>query len=56
MEKELWFPTPDGRYHFKVTFTMEGIVYDLYDENDEIVQAFGYDFYHELNLKVKNYD
>lgn len=53
MEKELWFPTPDGKYQFKVTFTMEGIIYDLYDEDYEIVQEFGYDFYHELNLKVE---
>lgn len=56
MEKELWFPTDDGRYQFKVTYTMEGIVYDLYDEDYQIVQEFGYDYYHELNLKIENYD
>jgi hypothetical protein len=38
---------PDGGYVI-ITFTDEGIVYDLYDHNDELVTEYGYDFYFDV--------
>ena len=36
----------DGSY-LQIKFEYEGIAYDMFDSNDEIIESFGYDFYEE---------
>jgi hypothetical protein len=33
----------------QIKFENEGIAYDLFDKNNEHIETFGYDFYHEIN-------
>jgi hypothetical protein len=35
---------PNGEY-ILVTFTNEGVVYDRYNQKDEIQEEYGYDYY-----------
>lgn len=40
-------PLPNGE-ELLITFTDEGIVYDRLDKYGEVVEEYGYDFYHEV--------
>ena len=37
----------DG-HTFLITFTDEGLVYDLLDKDGEVVEEYGYDFYEDF--------
>lgn len=44
---------PDGNY-LLITFERDGVVYDLYDKNDNLLNEYGFDLYTEdLGLEVK---
>ena len=44
---------PDGNY-LLITFESDGVVYDLYDKNDNLLNEYGFDLYTEdLGLEVK---
>ena len=40
---------PNGEY-LQVKYDTEGIVYDRFDKDDEHVESYGYDFYHETTI------
>lgn len=40
-------PLPNGEY-IQIKFEEEGITYDRFDKNNELLEAYGYDFYWEL--------
>jgi hypothetical protein len=40
-------PLPNGE-EILITFTDEGIVYDRLDKYGEVVEEYGYDFYHDV--------
>lgn len=50
--KKIHIPNTDGTY-VQIKFDDEGVVYDIFDKDDEIIQECGYDFYHELGLGKK---
>ena len=47
--KKIHVPNTYGTY-IQIKFDDEGVVYDIFDKDDEIIQECGYDFYHELGL------
>jgi hypothetical protein len=52
--KKIHIPNTYGTY-VQIKFDDEGVIYDLFDRNDELIQACGYDFYDDLGLeKTKN--
>lgn len=48
--KKIHIPNTYGTY-VQIKFDEEGVVYDLFDQNDELIQSCGYDFYEDLNLE-----
>jgi len=45
---------PNGEY-ILVTFTNEGVVYDRYNQKDELQEAYGYDYYaDDLGFTISN--
>lgn len=48
--KKIHVPNTYGTY-IQIKFDDEGVVYDIFDKDDEIIQECGYDFYHELGLE-----
>ena len=51
MQRQITLPNGD---YMLITFEREGVVYDLYDKNDELITEFGFDLYAEdLGLEVK---
>lgn len=48
--KKIHIPNTDGTY-VQIKFDDEGVVYDIFDKNDEIIEECGYDFYDELGLE-----
>ena len=53
MYKKIHVPNTNGTY-IQIKFDDEGVVYDIFDKDDEIIEECGYDFYHELGLeKIK---
>lgn len=51
MTKE--FQLPNGHF-FLITFSTEGVTYDLVDEDFELVEELGFNLYEDLNLKLIN--
>lgn len=44
---------PNGNY-LLITFEREGVVYDLYDKDDNLLKEYGFDLYTEdLGLEVE---
>ncbi len=35
--------------YLQIKFDQEGIVYDLYNNQDELIKELGYTFYYEIN-------
>ena len=48
--KKIHVPNTYGTY-IQIKFDDEGVVYDIFDKDDEVIQECGYDFYHELGLE-----
>ena len=42
---------PSGDY-IKLTFNDDGIMYDLYNIDDELIDAYGHESYEDLHLKL----
>lgn len=55
MSERRIIPLPNGE-KILITFTDEGIVYDRLDKYGEVVEEYGYDFYHDVvpDNKTKN--
>lgn len=51
--KQRQITLPNGNY-LLITFERDGVVYDLYDKNDNLLNEYGFDLYTEdLGLEVK---
>ena len=47
--KKIHVPNTYGT-NVQIKFDDEGVVYDIFDKDDELIQECGYDFYHNLGL------